>query len=93
MTKKDKIGLCNDCDKQMIRTDDTWVRCPDSDCGYQDVQPHPDRVEKAFSTGWAVVKGREPCSKCDSAAKEHYCAGCSRCSDCCPDWEGHGRRA
>lgn len=56
MAKKDKIGLCNDCDTQMVRIDDTWVGCPDvKGCGYQDVQPHPDRVEKAFSSGWDII--------------------------------------
>lgn len=34
---------------------------------------------------------REPCSKCDSSDKEHYCGHCERCNDCCPDWEAHGR--
>jgi len=44
-----------------------------------------------FDKAWSVVKGREPCSKCDDVDKELYCHGCGRCSDCCPDWEGHGR--
>lgn len=34
---------------------------------------------------------QEPCSKCDSDDKGHHCHGCGRCSECCPDWEGHGR--
>ena len=34
---------------------------------------------------------QEPCSKCDSSNKQHYCDYCARCNDCCPDWEAHGR--
>ena len=76
---------CPECDRVfdlMDKTDaDEWSH------------GHDCAVKKAFNTGWSVVKGREPCSKCGRADKENYCAGCGRCSDCCPDWEGHGRGA
>jgi len=76
MAKKDKIGLCNDCDKQMVRTDDTWVRCPD-------VQPHPDRVEKAFSVGWSVIKeeGKKCGGKVTTPPYSGYdtTASCKKC--------------
>ena len=38
-----------------------------------------------------ITKKQEPCTKCDSSEKELYCSYCERCSDCCGDWEKHGR--
>lgn len=46
---------------------------------------------QAFSAAWEVLK-QEPCSRCDEV-KDLHCAKCDRCSDCCPDWEKHGRMA
>jgi len=94
---KDKMNPCPDCGKKMFRVDDTWVACPDRQCSYQDVQPHPDRVEKAFRIGWAVVKEHDPDVPVPCTYREvpeghpdgEYTWDCPHCGNENQEWSGN----
>ncbi len=88
VNSREPCSRCDDADKEMYchgcgRCSDC---CPDWEGhgrgGY--MESTDDKLE------FGIRDHNEPCSRCDDANKEMYCDACGRCSDCCPDWVGHG---
>ena len=86
-TESSPRGFCN-CSAQLkpnwlpVETTNKKTGMP------QSVPTEIKSNDRAFDTGWAVVKGKE--RKCPDCDEDASCLECGMCSECCGDdcWGG-----